>query len=397
MTAAIDPTVYTDLQGLAQLRRQVRAEGDERSPETLRKVAGQFEALFVQQMLKTMRESTLNEGLMDSEQTQFYQGMFDQQISLEMTRGKGLGLADMLMRQLGGDSAASKDQGVREPADPFLGPAMAARRPQLLAYGQQRPAALDAVTAPTSAPTSAPDSATPTASFTAVPLNDIPLNDARADTPVRDWRPASQQEFVAELLPYAESAARKLGVDPKVLLAQAALETGWGRHIMQRRDGGSSHNLFGIKADGRWSGDQVSYRSVEFRHGVLQREQANFRAYASPGQSVADYAEFIRNNPRYEDALGSDDPRRYVMELQRAGYATDPAYGRKIMNIYNSDDFQYAVATAQYQQRQAATEAQEVSVVDAQPQTLSQTLSNMPAHNPPRNSIDAASLYAGEG
>jgi flagellar protein FlgJ len=209
------------------------------------------------------------------------------------------------------------------------------------------------------------------------------------DTPVREWRPASQQEFVAELWPHAENAARKLGVDPKVLLAQAALETGWGRHIMQRRDGSSSHNLFGIKADGRWSGDEVSHRTVEFRHGVLQREQASFRAYTSPGHSLADYAEFIRNNPRYEDALGSDDPRRYVMELQRAGYATDPAYGRKIMNIYNSDDFQYAVAAAQYQQRQAATEAQEVSVVDAQPQTLS----NTPSNNP----IDIASLYAGEG
>jgi flagellar protein FlgJ len=253
---------------------------------------------------------------------------------------------------------------VREPADPFLGPAMATRRPQALAYGQHRPAALPA----------APAAEAPS-------FGDVPLPAA----PVRNWRPGNQQEFVAELWPHAESAARKLGVDPKVLLAQAALETGWGQHIMQRRDGASSHNLFGIKADGRWSGDQVSHRTVEFRHGVLQREQASFRAYASPGHSLADYAEFIRNNPRYEDALGSDDPRRYVMELQRAGYATDPAYGRKIMNIYNSDEFQYAVATAQYQQRQAATQAQEVSVVDAH--------TNSPSHQ----SSDAAFSSAGEG
>ncbi|MBI5461111.1 MAG: flagellar assembly peptidoglycan hydrolase FlgJ [Gammaproteobacteria bacterium] len=373
MSAAIDPNIYTDPQGLAQLRQQVRAEGNERSPETLRKVAGQFEALFVQQMLKTMRESSLNEGLMDSDQSKLYQGMFDEQIALEMSRGQGLGLSDMLVRQLGGDSAANAEPRIREPADPFLGPAMAARRPAALAYGQDRPAALDV----------APSA--DVSGCSAAQLGDIPLT----DTPVREWRPGSQEEFVADLWPHAESAARTLGVDPKVLLAQAALETGWGQHIMQRRDGSSSHNLFGIKADGRWSGDQVSHRTVEFRHGVLQREQANFRAYTSPGRSLADYAEFIRNNPRYEDALGSDDPRRYVMELQRAGYATDPAYGRKIMNIYNSDEFQYAVAAAQYQQRQAATQAQEVSVVDAQPQLPSNTPSNRP--------IDIASLYAGEG
>lgn len=363
MTAAIDATVYTDLQGLAQLRRQVRAEGDERAPETLRKVAGQFEALFVQQMLKTMRESTLNEGLMDNEQSQFYQGMFDQQISLEMTRGRGLGLADMLVRQLGGASAADSGKQTREPADPFLGPAMAARRPSALAYGQQRPSAANATDVATAADST---------NFTEA---------APADAPVRDWRPASQEQFITDLLPHAERAARKLGVDPKVLLAQAALETGWGQHIMQRRDGASSHNLFGIKADGRWSGDQVRQDSVEFRHGVLQREPANFRAYASPGQSLADYAEFIRANPRYADALRSDDPRGYVMELQRAGYATDPAYGRKIMNIYNSDDFKYAVAAVQSRQRQAATEAREVSIVDAQP----------------NDSIDSASRYGGEG
>ncbi|HWS02971.1 MAG TPA: flagellar assembly peptidoglycan hydrolase FlgJ [Gammaproteobacteria bacterium] len=365
MTAAIDTNLYADPQGLAQLRQQVRAEGDERTPETLRKVAGQFEALFVQQILKSMRDSTLNEGLMDNDQTKLYQGMFDQQISLEMTRGKGLGLADMLVRQLGGgDGVAKAPDKLREPVDPFLGPAMAARRPSPLAYGQARATTATSIVA---------DAPSPNAN-TASPM----------DAPRREWQPNNQAEFVAELWPHAESAARKLGVDPKVLLAQAALETGWGQHIMQRRDGSSSHNLFGIKADSRWSGDQVSHRTVEFRHGVLQREQASFRAYASPGRSLEDYAEFIRDNPRYEDAVGSADPRRYVTELQRAGYATDPAYARKIMNIYNSDEFQYAVATAQFEQRQAATKAQEVSAMDAQPNT-------------PSDSGDLASLYGGEG
>ncbi len=366
MSAAIDANVYTDPQGLAQLRQQARADGDQQSPETLRKVAGQFEALFIQQMLKTMRDSSLSEGLMDNDQTKFYQGMFDQQISLEMTRGKGLGLADMLVRQLGGDSAANVPDKIREPADPFLGPAMAARRPPSPAYmhAQVRAAAAAADVAEAG-----------TANGLAADNVAAPL-----DKPQRNWRPANQSEFVAELWPHAEHVAQKLGVDPKILLAQAALETGWGQHIMQRRDGSSSHNLFGIKADSRWNGDQVSHRTVEFRHGVLQREQASFRAYASPGSSLSDYADFIRNNPRYENALGSSNPARYVTELQRAGYATDPAYARKIMNIYNSDQFQFAVATAQFEQRQAAVQAQEVSVMDAQP-----------------GSIDVNDLFLGEG
>lgn len=365
MSSAIDSNVYSDPQGLAQLRQQVRAEGDKQSPETLRKVAGQFEALFVQQLLKNVRDSTLNVGLMDNEQSKLYQGMFDQQISLEMTSGKGLGLADMLVRQLGGASAATESdapESSREPVDPFSGPAMAARRPPSPAYAH----AAAAAGAPFAAAAAGAQAAAPT------------------DAPRRDWKPNNQAEFVAELWPHAEAAAEKLGVDPKILLAQAALETGWGQHIMPRGDGSSSHNLFGIKADSRWSGDQVNHRTVEFRHGVLQREQASFRAYESPGRSLTDYADFIRNNPRYEDAVGSADPHRYVTELQRAGYATDPAYARKIMNIYNSDAFQYAVSTAQFEQRQAAAQAQEMSVMDAQP-----TRSSTP--------VDVASLFVEEG
>lgn len=349
MSAAIDPSVYTDVQGLAQLRRQARADGGEQSQETLREVAGQFEALFVQQMLKTMRESTLNEGLMDNDQSKFYQGMFDQQIALEMTRGKGLGLADMLVRQLGGSSPTDAEQRIREPADPFLGPAAPLRRTQPANYSQHM-----------GPPPVAHAQGKPNADAA---LADVPL----PDEALAQWRPQDRDQFVADLWPHAEQAAQKLGVDPRVLLAQAALETGWGQHIMERRDGRSSHNLFGIKADGRWDGEQVSHRTVEFRHGVLQREQAAFRAYPTPAHSLADYADFIRDNPRYADALGSTDPRRYVTELQRAGYATDPAYARKIMNIYNSDEFQYAVAVAQSRERLAATQTQEVSAVDTRP------------------------------
>ena len=338
MTSSLDSVAYADLQALAQLRSQVRAEGDDRSPETLRKVAGQFEALFVQMMLKNMRDSSLNEGLLDSDQTKFYQGMFDQQIATEMTKGQGLGLADMLIRQLGGDTTAASGAAAPRMADPFAGPVAPPRRG---AVGS--------------------DAGRPPASHMLEPVA------SNADNVRRQWRPENREEFVSELWPYAEQAGRQLGIDPGVLIAQAALETGWGRQVMQRGDGASSHNLFGIKADSRWSGEQVSSRTMEFRDGFLQREQAVFRAYGSPAQSIADYADFISGNPRYRDAIGSRDPGRYAAELQRAGYATDPAYAQKIMSIFNSDQFQQAVAQAQSQIQRAATEAQETSVVNQQP------------------------------
>jgi flagellar protein FlgJ len=335
MTASLDPTFYADPQGLAQLRATARAEGADRSPETLRAVAGQFEALFVQMMLKNMRAASLGEGAFDSEQTQFYQGMFDQQIALELSRGKGLGIADVLVRQLGG---AAADQG--RPAvntDPFAGPVAPRRRPSTSALGGTEAGRAEAAAAPA----------------------------------VRDWRPASRDEFVAAIWPHAEQAAQRLGVDPRAIVAQAALETGWGRHVTRHPDGRSSHNLFGIKADGRWSGPQVGARTLEFRDGALQREQASFRAYASPAESVADYAEFIAANPRYRDALATGDAARYLQELQRAGYATDPDYASKIMSIFNQDEFRTAVEAAQYRAPTAAMPGEAVVTLNTQASPVS--------------------------
>lgn len=343
MTMSTDPVAFADLQGLAKLRNEVRAEGNDRSPETLRKVAGQFEALFVQMMLKNMRESTLNEGLLESDQSKLYQGMFDQQIAGEITKGKGLGLADMLIRQLGGDSAATA----------VTQPTSSAVQPFLNSNAMQRRGTMPPITAHASTLDASMANAAATLGY----------------GPAKNWKPDNREEFVTDLWPHAERAAQQLGVDPRVLVAQAALESGWGQHVMQHGNGHSSNNLFGIKADARWDGEQVRAKTMEFRNGVLQREQAAFRAYASPAESMADYADFISSNPRYQDAIGSGNPQRYAQELQRAGYATDPAYAQKIINIFNSEKFQDAVARAQYQSQRAATEAQEVSVVDQQPST----------------------------
>lgn len=350
MTLSTDPIAFTDLQGLAKLRSEVRAEGNNRSPETLRKVAGQFEALFVQMMLKNMRESSLNEGLLESDQSKLYQGMFDQQIAGEITKGKGLGLADMLIRQLGGDSAATAvDRPTSTTAQPFLNSSVMQQRGAMMPY---------------------------TSHSTTL---DVSMTEAAAALgygQVSNWKPDSREDFVTELWPHAERAAQRLGIDPRVLVAQAALESGWGQHIMQHGNGHSSNNLFGIKADARWDGEQVRANTMESRNGVLQREQASFRAYASPAESMADYVDFISSNPRYQDAIGSVDSHRYAQELQRAGYATDPAYAHKIGTIINSEKFQSAVSQAQYRSQSAATEAQEVSAVNQRPDVLIDTAPN---------------------
>jgi peptidoglycan hydrolase FlgJ len=148
------------------------------------------------------------------------------------------------------------------------------------------------------------------------------------------WRPESPEAFVRELWPHAERAGAALGVAPEVLLAQSALETGWGRHVIPRGDGSSSHNLFGIKADTRWNGDRVQVNTLEYVNGVPEQQRAAFRAYQSPAESFADYVDFLQRNPRYRGALAQgSDAEGYLRGLQSAGYATDPAYADKILDI----------------------------------------------------------------
>jgi flagellar protein FlgJ len=144
----------------------------------------------------------------------------------------------------------------------------------------------------------------------------------------------SPQAFVQALWPHAQKAAAALGTQPEVLIAQSALETGWGRAVMQHGDGRPSYNLFGIKADSRWAGERVYSQTMEFRDGVMQRERAAFRSYDSLAEGFKDYVAFLQENPRYRQALeAAQDGPAYVRELQAAGYATDPEYAQKINAI----------------------------------------------------------------
>jgi flagellar protein FlgJ len=295
---ANSPSVYTDLSGLSALKRDAKGQ---QSPETVRKVAQQFESIFAKMVLSSMRQASFGDSLFGSDQQQFYQGMFDDQLAVELTKGKGLGLADMLVQQLSRSGLVKGDG----PAAGTTG-AASGRAAEGAASG---------------------------AADVAGKKNALALGASTAADRMQ-WQAGSPEDFVQQLWPCAEEAGKALGVDPKHLLAQAALETGWGKSLPCDTDGTPSFNFFGIKAGSSWQGDSVSARTLEFEGGVPVPQKAKFRAYDSPAESFRDYVEVLRNNPRYADALNTGgDAKAFASALQRGGYATDPRYAMKIETI----------------------------------------------------------------
>jgi flagellar protein FlgJ len=302
--------VYTDFQGLSALRAGAR----ENSEASLREIAGQFEAIFIQMMLKSMRDANLGEGLMDSDHVKTYQSMFDQQIALDLSKRNSLGLADMMVQQLSRTQEGSSTL----PADGAIsnGPVQHA----LLQETLRRTSETDSV-------------------------HSVSRNAPESAVSRDDWRPASPEAFVKALWPHAQRAADELGTRPELLISQAALETGWGKHMIRGADGSNSFNLFGIKADSRWQGERAVTETVEFRDGLMRKERAVFRAYASPEESFSDYAEFLKRNPRYQEALRqANDAPAFTRALSEAGYATDPDYSGKINRIMNSASLRETVS-----------------------------------------------------
>jgi flagellar protein FlgJ len=262
-----------DFKQFAALRRGAEAN----DPATLRAAAKQFESLFTKMMLQSMRSASMGDPLFGSDQGDMYQDMADDQLAVQLSQGKGLGLADMLIRQL--SNGASGTPAIHPPAD----------------------GATEGVATP-----------------------------------------EQREKFISGLLPHAEAAARELGVDPGNLIAQAALETGWGRS-----QPGDSHNLFGIKAGGSWTGASVQANTEEFAGGVSNQVDADFRAYGSQRESVQDYVRLIRDNPRYADAMNTgNDVHAFANALQRGGYATDPDYARKLVTV--ADEVRQRIAAISF-------------------------------------------------
>lgn len=394
-TSTADSGAYTDLNRLAAMKNG----GDRDSDANLKKVAQEFESLFVSQMLKAMRsanEVLAKDNPMNTAATRQYQDMYDQQLSVSMSReGGGIGLQEVLMRQLSKTKAgtvapATADTTAATKTDATQAqPALATRIAQRPLWATRSVAAAatsadgtvhNDVAALNSRRLSLPSklsdrilagivpdtAATQDAAANATTLkNRIAVSSAvaaakkagsngdwtigpeyttqadayvrsRVQTPLAPGKSAftSNDEFVATMLPLAKDAAARIGVDPTVLVAQAALETGWGKSIMRQSDGSSSHNLFGIKAQGGWQGPEARAITSEFRDGQMVKETADFRSYDSYASSFHDLVSFLQNNSRYQATLKSaDNPEQFVKELQKAGYATDPGYASKISHI----------------------------------------------------------------
>ncbi|MEQ1635477.1 MAG: flagellar assembly peptidoglycan hydrolase FlgJ [Methylococcales bacterium] len=308
--------VYTDFNGLAKLK----TEAKEQDPEALKQVAKQFESLFLSMVLKSMRQAKIGDGAMDSDQSKFYQDMYDQQLAVNLSGESGIGLANLMVKQLSPTQATASTD-TKDITDYIQYPIQNADEATLpkqvklaLLKHVDTDLSSEAVTAP---------------QFDAL-MKNVPDLDAKT----------SKQDFVEQLLPLAQKAAAELGVEPKVLIAQAALETRWGRSVIKNRDGTSSYNLFNIKTGKAWDGKQARVSTLEFEDGMPKKVSSGFRAYSSYAESFNDYVKFIKEKPRYADALRQvSNPERYMQELQQAGYATDPQYAGKVMSIYNSKAF----------------------------------------------------------
>jgi flagellar protein FlgJ len=282
---------------------------------------------------------------LNSNESQMYRDMFDSQLTVSLAQGRGMGIAAALLRQLQPVNAAGKagETGVIAPgaatAHGLLDYARSTLRAAEITRALDQNAAL-----PASDNAGVDDTYEQLLALMSAPDESAQPFDMSALAADRlDGTPA---EFVDALMPVAEQVAAQLGVDSRVLLSQAALETGWGEKVIRRADGSSSFNFFNIKATPGWKGDIVTVPTTEYRNGVAVREFAAFRAYASPAESFADYAQLIGNSPRYQPALAqADDPRAYMHALQRAGYATDPRYAQKVLDVFASASVQAAGPT----------------------------------------------------
>lgn len=287
-------------QGLDGLR--LRAKQDD-GKESVRAAAQQFESYFMQMMLRSMRQTLSQDGLLDSQETKTFSDMFDQQISQSIAKSKGVGLADMLVAQMQGSMESRP--GIK----------LQPRTYDLPATPSQSPAFSMPTESPTEFPTESKDT------------------------------PLTQRNFVNKLWPHAVDAAADLGVSPHVLLAQAALETGWGKRELRGAEG-NSFNLFNIKAGKNWMGAKVGAETTEYINGKAVQQTANFRAYGSYAEAFADYARLLKNNPRYAAAIEKGgDAQAFARGLQSGGYATDPMYADKIMRVINSSAFREGLAS----------------------------------------------------
>lgn len=284
-----------DVNSLSVLKRAAH----ENSPEAIKATAKQFEAMFLQLVLKSMRDTVPKDGMLDSDSTRFYEGLGDQQLAAVLAQRGGVGLASamerQLMQQAGLSPTADGKTTLPLPSSPSSSAAKQAPAPQI---------------------------STPN-----LPTAANPLTSSNGDP----------QQFVAALWPQATEAARTLNVPAHFLVGQAALETGWGKSELRTADGRPTYNLFNIKAGKNWSGATVDAQTTEYENGIAQTRTERFRAYGSYAEAFQDYAHLVQQSPRYAAALGQGDASGFAKALQSGGYATDPAYADKLTRVINGN------------------------------------------------------------
>ncbi|MFP3424942.1 MULTISPECIES: flagellar assembly peptidoglycan hydrolase FlgJ [Pseudoalteromonas] len=313
-TNHLDKQNFFDLGNLDSLRKEALSGGDastDASKAALKKAAAQFEAIFTQMLLKSMRKANEafedKESPLNSSSVKFFEDMHDQQLSTELSSNGSLGLADLIVQQLSPDGKTFMPGSVLRTTNDFLSDMRA---------GSSLPHTQNEEKAAVNVQNDKTDSKVPEAS----------------SAPFK-----STEEFVTTVWEHAKTAAQKIGLNPAVMVAQAALETGWGKHIINKSDGNSSNNLFNIKSDKSWDGEKASKVTLEFEQGTPVKKQASFRAYDSIKESVNDFVDFLTQNPRYQEALqNTAKPSEFLDSLQKAGYATDPNYASKIKKVLNS-------------------------------------------------------------
>ncbi|QIA63923.1 flagellar assembly peptidoglycan hydrolase FlgJ [Vibrio astriarenae] len=297
-----------DISGLDRLRQNAveGTEGDEQA--ALSAAAKQFEAIFTSMLFKSMREANADfeSDLMNSQNQSFYRQMLDEQMASEMSANGSLGLADMIVAQL--STGSIENPNAAAPQENFEEMMQRVQQDKKI-YAQNR-----------------------VEKEQAQAVADVKAVSKTTETQSNSFD--SPESFVSAMQPYADRAAKALGVDSSVLIAQAALETGWGQKVIQNGRG-SSNNLFNIKADRSWQGDKMATQTLEYHSGVPVQERAAFRSYDSFQQSFDDYVQFLERNPRYNTALQSHqgDSEAFMRGIHQAGYATDPKYVDKVMSV----------------------------------------------------------------
>ncbi|WP_111976557.1 flagellar assembly peptidoglycan hydrolase FlgJ [Algibacillus agarilyticus] len=341
--------MYHDTAGLDDLRQAAQRN----DKDALKKAAQHFESIFMNMLLKSMRQA--NEVLSDkdspfnSQAAKFYEGMHDDQMASELSSTGALGLADIIVQQLspeknqympasvmrsdgvipsafGGDFSNEKnnDDKNNDPLAILQIQSQSFQKHVLQVADEKAQVLMQKVNKPVD--------------------QDKPLSESNTGSLTEKHIPfQGKQDFVDRLLPIAEKVSQAIGLSPVAMIAQAALETGWGQKMIEKADGSNANNFFGIKADSRWSGDSAERDTYEFRQGAIQTEKAQFRAYDSIEAGLADYVSFIKEQPRYQAAVeAAQQPEAYFSALQQAGYATDPNYATKILNVLKDKVFNSA-------------------------------------------------------